>query len=153
MWKQFWRSGFWEAIWRWVSQYSHECVWAGSSRGWGSHGEGSVAPGPVLGSECWREEVGIRGTEAVGRSVVVEQGWWGSKGAWLWRTLWVRRTTYWEPVDLLKDRGDVVAGLGEEASSWVSDVLEFIEDFGWLAIENAIFLYVSINIISSHLMS
>lgn len=29
----------------------------------------------------------------------------------------MRRTTYWEPVDLLKDRGDVVAGLGEEASS------------------------------------
>lgn len=39
----------------------------------GSYGEGSVAPGPVLGPEWWRQEAGIRGAEAVGRRVVVEK--------------------------------------------------------------------------------
>ena len=38
-----------------------------------------------------------------------------------------------EPVEVLEDRGDVImsAGVGEEASSRVLDVLKFIEDFGW----------------------
>lgn len=38
----------------------------------------------------------------------------------------------WEPVEFLEDRGDVVSvvGEGEEASSRVLDVLEFIQDFG-----------------------
>lgn len=40
----------------------------GGSGNW----EGSVSPDPVLGSEWWWQEVGIRGTDAAGRNVVVE---------------------------------------------------------------------------------
>lgn len=43
--------------------------------GGSSYREGSVAPGPVLGSEWWRQEVGIRGAEAAGRSVGSGAGW------------------------------------------------------------------------------
>ncbi|MDG2555459.1 hypothetical protein P7M41_26040, partial [Vibrio parahaemolyticus] len=54
--------------------------------GGGSYGAGSVTPGSVLGPEWWSQEVGIRGAEAGGGSVVVEQvsevG-----GGWLWRAL------------------------------------------------------------------
>ena len=41
--------------------------------GGGSNGEGSVTPGPVLGHLWWGQEVSIRGAEAAGGSVVVEQ--------------------------------------------------------------------------------
>ncbi|XP_068562634.1 GRAM domain-containing protein 2B-like isoform X2 [Cebidichthys violaceus] len=41
--------------------------------GGGSYGEGSVAPCPVLGPEWKRPELGIRGAEPTGWSVVVEQ--------------------------------------------------------------------------------
>lgn len=39
----------------------------------------------------------------------------------------------WEPVEVMKDRGDVVTGAGvsEETSSRVLDVLKFLECFGW----------------------
>lgn len=55
-----------------------------SERG-GSYRECSVAPGPVVDAEWWRQEVGVRGAEAVGRSVVVEPvgevaGWAGYGG-------------------------------------------------------------------------
>lgn len=45
-----------------------------------------------------------------------------------------------EPVEVLKDRGDVVAGAGvsEETGGRVLDVLEFIEEFGGCAIKDAI---------------
>lgn len=32
--KQIWKGGFWDVMWRWAGQCSHECVWIGSSRGW-----------------------------------------------------------------------------------------------------------------------
>lgn len=41
---------------------------------WGCYGEGSVIPGPVLGSEWWREVICISGTEKTGWSVAVMQG-------------------------------------------------------------------------------
>ncbi len=41
--------------------------------GGGIYGEDSVAPGPVLGPDRWTQEVGIRGAEAAGRSIVVKQ--------------------------------------------------------------------------------
>ena len=103
-----------------------------------SYGEGSVTPGPVLGSEWWRQEVGIRGAEAAGRSVVVEQvgevagglvveGFVGEEEDYEMDALRDR-----EPVELLEDWGDVVtgAGVGEQASSRVLYALEFIENFG-----------------------
>lgn len=45
-----------------------------------------------------------------------------------------------EPVEVLKDKGDVVAGAGvsEEAGGRVLDILEFIEEFGGCAIKDAI---------------
>ena len=114
--------------------------------GGGGNGKCSVAPGPVLGSEwCW-QEVGIRGTEGAGRSVMVEQicevggglvmeGFVSEEKEFELDALWDR-----EPVEVLEDRGDVVTGtgMGEQTGSRVLNVLEFIEDFGWWAVENAV---------------
>ena len=46
----------------------------------------------------------------------------------------------WEPVEILEDRGDVisVAGMGEQTSSRVLDVLEFSEYSGRCPIEDAV---------------
>ncbi len=101
--------------------------------GVGSYGEVSVTPGPVLGPEWWRQEVGIRGAEAAGRSVVVEQvseigggldmeGFMREEKDFELDLLWDR-----EPVEVLEDRGDVVTGVGvgERVSSRVLDILEF----------------------------
>ncbi len=102
--------------------------------GGGSYGEGSVAPGQVLGPERWRQELGIRGTEGAGRSVAVKQvdeaggglvveGFMSEEKDFKLDPLWDR-----EPVEVLEDRGDMVTGarVGEQASSRVLDILEFI---------------------------
>ncbi len=92
----------------------------------------------MLGPVWWREEVCIRGAEASGGSVTVEH------------VSEVRRALVTEdfeceekgfkldalgnrePVEVLKDRGDVVAGagVGEETHGRVLDVLKFVRDFG-----------------------
>ncbi|MEQ2211533.1 hypothetical protein XENOCAPTIV_005342 [Xenoophorus captivus] len=107
-------------------------------QGGSRRGGGSVTPGPVLCSEWWRQEVGIRGAEAAGRSVTVEQigevawgsvmeGFVGEK-----EDFEINSLGDTEPVELLQNWGDVVtgAGLGEQASSRILYVLGFIEDFG-----------------------
>ncbi len=45
-----------------------------------------------------------------------------------------------EPVEILKDRDDMVtgAGVGKEEYSRVLDIVKFIVDFGWCAIKDAI---------------
>ena len=39
------------------------------------------------------------------------------------------------PVEVLEDGSDVVSGAGEEAGSRVLDMLEFIEEVGWYAVD------------------
>ncbi|MEQ2209228.1 hypothetical protein XENOCAPTIV_026958 [Xenoophorus captivus] len=84
--------------------------------GGSSCGEGSVTPGSVLGSEWWRQEAGIR--RDAGRSVTVEQvgevawgsvmeGFLGEKDYFEMNALRDR-----EPMELLKNWGDVVTGAG-----------------------------------------
>ena len=43
-------------------------------------------------------------------------------------------------MEFLEDGGDVVTGpgVGEQASSRVLDILEFIKEFGWCAIKDAV---------------
>ncbi len=72
--------------------------------GGGSYGEGSVAPGPVLGSVWWRQEVSIRGAEAAGRIVAVEQV--GEVGGGLVMESFVGEEKDFE-VDALRDRKPV----------------------------------------------
>lgn len=63
-------------------------------------------------------------------------GYRPSSGAWSWivgtrgwpqmsRGQWIQGGTS-EPVEVLERRGDVVTGVGEQASGGVLDVLEFI---------------------------
>lgn len=68
--------------------------WCGVPEGGSSCRDGSVAPGPVLGSEGWRQELGIRGAEAVGGSVAVQKGaeLAGGPGCGRRRTLTCRNT-------------------------------------------------------------
>lgn len=86
----------------------------GIPEGGGSNGEGSVSPGSVLGFRD-SEEVGIRGAEVTGRGVVVEQvsevggglvveGFVGEKEEFELNTL-----RDGEPVEVLEDRGDMIA--------------------------------------------
>ena len=106
--------------------------------GGGSYRKGSVTPCPVLGPMGDGQEVGIRGAELTGWSLVVEQvgevrggliieGFVREEKDFVLYPLWDRK-----PVEVLKNRGDVIsgAGVGEQASSRVLDVLEFVQDFG-----------------------
>ena len=110
----------------------------GVPEGGSSDGEGSVTPGPVLGSDWRGQEVGVGGAEAAGRGVAVEhvgeitgglvvEGFVGEEEDFKMDAL-----RDGEPVELLKDWGDVVTGasVGQQAGGRVLNVLKFIEDFG-----------------------
>ena len=117
----------------------------GVPEGRGSNREGSVAPGPTSGLRDG-EKVGIGRAEGAGSGVGVEQvcevGWGlvvegfvGEKEEFKLDTLRDR-----EPVETLKHGGDVVtgAGVGEEASRRVLDVLELVDELGGRAVKDAV---------------
>ena len=93
----------------------------------------------MLGPEWWRQEVGIRGAKAARGIVLVEQV--GKVGRGLVMEGFVSEEKDYE-LDLLWDNGSQWrfwrtgvmwsgrAGVGEQASSRILGVLEFISDFG-----------------------
>ncbi|XP_030634913.1 kinesin-like protein KIF19 [Chanos chanos] len=64
-------------VWNWQevghSMQEEGQLALGVPEGGGSNGEDSITPGPVLGPAWYRQEFCIRGTEALGRSVEMEQ--------------------------------------------------------------------------------
>ena len=117
----------------------------GAPEGGGSNREGSIPPGSVIGLRD-SEENGIRRTKGAGRDVRVEkvcevggglvvECFMGEEEDFKFNPLCNR-----EPVEVPEDRSDVVTGAGvsEEASSRVLDVLEFIEEFGGCSIQDAV---------------
>lgn len=118
----------------------------GVPEGWGGNGESPVTPGAMLSSDGGGQEVGVSRTKGTGGSVPVEEVREIGGGQVVEsfkcdeQQFEFYALFYWEPVEVLEDRSDVIsfARVSEQSGSRVLYVLQFVENFGGCAVEDAI---------------